>query len=136
MCRSTREQPIKILVVDDAATVVEQLTANLRGGGYDVVTAHDGLEAKLRLCEHPDIQLAIVDLHMPRMDGQELVEHIRNINGLEDRPIVVLTTDKAPANLDKAMSKGATGWILKPHDPERLLQAIERILDAASPAEP
>ncbi len=133
MSSAQPDERLKILVVDDAAAVVDQLSETLRSGGYDVVTAHDGLEAKHRLREHPSTKLAIVDLHMPRMGGQELLEHIRQIEGLEDLPIVILTTDKAPANLGKAMSKGATGWILKPHDPERLLQAIDRILGAAQP---
>ncbi len=125
-------QPVKVLVVDDAAALVEQLTTDLGDGGYSVVTAHDGIEAKLRLREHSDIELVIVDLHMPLMDGQALLEDIRGIEGLEDLPVVVLTTDKVPVNLGRAMSKGATGWILKPYDRERLLQAIARIVGGAS----
>ena len=126
---------LSVLLVEDNQELRDLLQEAISAWGYDSKTAVDGIGALEKLAEdHFDI--VITDIHMPRMDGQELVEHIRDINGLEDLPIVVLTTDKAPANLDKAMSKGATGWILKPHDPERLLQAIERILDAASPAEP
>ncbi|MGB1700426.1 MAG: response regulator, partial [Nannocystaceae bacterium] len=104
------------------------LSSELVAGGFDVISAADGVEAGVRLADHPDIALAIVDLHMPRMNGHQLIEQVRRDLGLKDLPIVMLTTDKGPDNLGRAVDTGATGWVLKPYDPERLLETIRRII--------
>lgn len=124
----SRGNGAKILIVDDARAVVDELSVELGRCGYDVVSAANGIEAQQRLREHPDTKLAIVDLNMPRMGGQELLEQVRRLEGLQHLPIVILTTDKASANLEKAMTGGATGWVLKPYDPERLLETIGKIV--------
>lgn len=117
-----------ILIVDDSDAVLEHLSGEFRKRGYAPLTARDGIEAQAQLAQAPDVSLAIVDLHMPNMNGQELLEHVRGIPGLEKLPVVILTTDRKPANLDRAVMSGATGWVLKPYEPERLIDTVGKII--------
>ena len=122
---------VRILLVDDSESMLQTLGKDFQAGGYTPVMARDGIEAKAQLERHPDIVLAIVDLHMPRMNGQELLEHVRTIPGLESLPIVMLTTDRNPANLDRAVKGGAVGWVLKPYLSDRLVETVGKIIRLA-----
>ena len=121
-----------ILLVDDSDAVLEHLSGEFLKRGYRPVTARDGVEAQALLAQHSDVSLAIVDLHMPNMNGQELLEHVRAIPGLEKLPVVILTTDRKPANLDRAVMSGATGWVLKPYEPERLIDTVGKIIQKSA----
>ena len=127
---TTKSDGTKILIVDDADAVLAHLSKALADAGFEPVVASDGVEAQAQLARHPDIRLAVVDIHMPRMNGQQLLEHVRSLEGFQDLPVVMLTTDRKPANLNRAMSTGATGWVLKPYDPERLIESFHRIIAA------
>ena len=72
--------------------------------------------------------LIILDLNMPRKDGREALREIKADRRLRRIPVVILTTDRKPANLDRAVMSGATGWVLKPYEPERLIDTVGKII--------
>jgi two-component system chemotaxis response regulator CheY len=98
----------------------------LRSAGYEVIEAGDGTEAVAKLSE--PIHLVITDLNMPKMDGIELIKHIRSGSNHKHIPILMLTTESQPAKKEAAKAAGATGWIVKPFRPEQLLAAVSRVL--------
>ena len=115
-----------ILTVDDSRTIRDMLMATLGAAGYDVVQAEDGVEALERLRNlKPDA--IVTDINMPRMDGFELIEEVRREGANQMTPILVLTTESEPDRKLRAKEAGATGWIVKPFNPEKLLDALRRV---------
>lgn len=116
-----------ILTVDDSRSMRMLLRATLAGQGYDVREAEDGQEA-LDWLETNEVDLIITDINMPRLDGFGLIERLRGENRRHvDRPILVLTTESSEEKKSRARNAGATGWIVKPFDPEKLLAAVRRV---------
>ena len=115
-----------ILTVDDSRTIRDMLKATLAGAGYDVVQAEDGVEALERLAESRPAAI-VTDINMPRMDGFELIEEVRRGAAHRATPILVLTTESEPDRKARAKEAGATGWIVKPFNPEKLLEALRRV---------
>ena len=115
-----------ILTVDDSASMRQAIAFSLRAAGYDVVEAIDGADAvgKLNL----PIQMVITDLNMPRMDGIELIKHIRTQSPKRAVPIVMLTTESQPAKKEAARAAGATAWIVKPFKPDQLLSVVKKVI--------
>ena len=117
----------KILTVDDSRTMREMLRHTLVGAGFEVVTAEDGADGIEKLREsQPDV--VITDINMPVMDGFEFIENVRKNEEYNRVPILVLTTESAPEKKQRAQSAGATGWIVKPFDPEKLTRAVNRVM--------
>ena len=115
-----------ILTVDDSRTIREMLKAALLDAGMEVYQAEDdvhGLEV-LETCE-PDV--IITDINMPRMDGFGFIEAVRGSGKHRAIPILVLTTESTDDKKDRARRAGASGWIIKPFDPAKLLTAINRV---------
>jgi len=117
---------LRILAIDDSRTMREMLKSCLSGAGFEVHTADDGLHGIERMGE-VDPDLVITDINMPRLDGFGVIEAIRGGQQRPRRPILVLTTESAPEMKDRARKAGATGWIVKPFDDDRLITAIRRI---------
>ncbi|WP_317055326.1 response regulator [Roseovarius rhodophyticola] len=117
---------LRVLAIDDSRTMRNLLGATLRDAGYEVDLAEDG-EDGLRHLEsfHPDV--VITDVNMPVMDGFGFIEAARSRQTDRVIPILVLTTETAPELKARARSAGATGWIVKPFDEEKLVWAIERV---------
>ena len=115
-----------ILTVDDSASVRQMVSFTLRSAAYDVAEAVDGCDALSKLSG--EIHLIITDLNMPKMDGIELIKHIRTNSKHRYVPILVLTTESQATKKQEAKSAGATGWIVKPFRPEQLLAVIQRLL--------
>jgi two-component system, chemotaxis family, chemotaxis protein CheY len=116
-----------ILTVDDSRSMRMLLRATLAGQGYTVSEAEDGQEA-LEWLETHEVDLVITDINMPRLDGFGFIEKLRGENRRHvDRPILVLTTESSEEKKDRARRAGATGWIVKPFDPEKLLAAVRRV---------
>ncbi len=115
-----------ILTVDDSPSMRQAVAFTLREAGFNVLEAGDGTEAVAKL--QPSIQLIITDLNMPKMDGIELIKHIRSGPACKHVPILMLTTESQPAKKEAAKAAGATGWIIKPFRPEQLLSAVNRVL--------
>ena len=116
-----------ILTVDDSRTMREMLKATLLGAGFEVVQAEDGVHGLevLEATSMPDVILT--DINMPRMDGFGFIEGVRRDQRYRAVPILVLTTEGEPEKKDRARRAGATGWIVKPVDPEKLINAIRRL---------
>jgi len=115
-----------VLAVDDSKPLLAMLKRCLEKGGHDVVSATDGLEALSQLREHsPDI--VITDLNMPNMNGLEFIEAARKEPVGSALPILLLTTETAPALKEKAREVRATGWLTKPFDPEQILGLVRQL---------
>ncbi|MDE2184130.1 MAG: response regulator [Alphaproteobacteria bacterium] len=116
-----------ILTVDDSRTMRDMLKLALSGAGHTVVQAEDGVHGVEVLAASPMVDVIITDINMPRMDGYGFIEHVRRKSSHKGTPILVLTTESEPAKKLRARDAGATGWIVKPFDPEKLLAAIRRV---------
>lgn len=117
---------ISILAVDDSLTIRNMLDLALRAAGYEVRLAEDGRDALAMLADYsPDA--IISDINMPNLDGFGLVEAVRAMARHRATPILVLTTEIAPELKARARAAGATGWIIKPFDAEKLVRALQMI---------
>lgn len=115
-----------ILTVDDSASMRMLLKATLTAQGFRIEAANDGNHGLERMLEvQPD--LLITDINMPGMDGFGLIEEVRKLPQFRGTPILVLSTEFAEDKKTRARSTGATGWITKPFDAERLASAIRRV---------
>ena len=98
----------------------------LTSHGFDVAQAEDG-EVALEWLALNEVDVVITDINMPRLDGFGLIERLRAGNRHRDRPILVLTTESSEEKKTRARQAGATGWIVKPFDPEKLVAAVRRV---------
>ena len=117
----------RILIVDDSRALRMLLGHNLRQGGYEVLEAGDGDEALEKLGGER-VDLVITDFTMPGMNGIELTRKIRTLPGCGEVPIVLLTTEDQEDRKKDGKSAGASGWIVKPFEPEQLLAVIREML--------
>ena len=99
----------------------------LRQGGFEVVEAEHGQDALNKL-QTMTVDLIITDLNMPVMDGITLIRNLRKQLALKSKPILMLTTEGLSSKKEEGKAAGATGWIIKPFDPEKLLQTIAKVL--------
>lgn len=116
-----------ILAVDDSASIREMVSFTLRRAGYQVIEAVDGQDG-LEKAKASAVSLVLTDHNMPRMDGLTLIRCLRAMPDYRTAPILMLTTESG-AEL-KAMGKaaGATGWLVKPFDPSRLIDVVKKVL--------
>lgn len=119
-------RPTRILTVDDSASMRALLRHALSGDGFEVAQAEDGVAA-LEWCETNQADVVITDINMPRLDGFGLIERLRAGGNHAERPILVLTTESSDEKKARARAAGATGWIVKPFDPEKLVAAVRRV---------
>ena len=120
------DQTTRILTVDDSASMRALLNHALTSQGFDVAQAEDG-EVALEWLALNEVDVVITDINMPRLDGFGLIEKLRQGNRHRDRPILVLTTESSEEKKARARAAGATGWIVKPFDPEKLVAAVRRV---------
>ncbi|MBS0394325.1 MAG: response regulator [Proteobacteria bacterium] len=116
-----------ILAVDDSASMRQMVNFTLKGAGYAVVQAVDGVEALEYARQHP-VDLVLTDVNMPRMDGITLVRELRALPSYRYTPMLVLTTESSQDKKMQGKQAGATGWIVKPFNPDQLLATIARVL--------
>ncbi|MFO1131494.1 MAG: response regulator [Hyphomicrobiales bacterium] len=117
---------LTILTVDDSRTMRDMLRMALADAGYRVVQAEDGLDG-LDVLRREEPQVVITDINMPRMDGFGFIEAVRRDAQHRAIPILVLTTESDDDKKQRARRAGATGWIVKPFDPAKLVAAIRRV---------
>jgi two-component system chemotaxis response regulator CheY len=110
-----------ILVVDDSATIRQQVSTVLAGAGFTTVEAADGHEGLAQLASNRDIALVVCDVNMPNMNGLEMVEIVKSKAENQALPIVMLTTEGQPSLIRRAKEVGALGWIVKPFDANQLV---------------
>ena len=116
-----------ILAVDDSASMRQMVNFTLTGAGYRVVQAADGVEA-LEYARANAVDLVLTDVNMPRMDGIALVRELRALPTYRYVPMLVLTTESSQQKKLQGKEAGATGWIVKPFNPDQLLATIARVL--------
>jgi two-component system chemotaxis response regulator CheY len=119
----------KILAVDDSATVRTSVKLVLERAGYEVELASDGEEALGKAKSASErFHLLITDLNMPKLDGIGLIKAVRAQPGYRFTPILMLTTESQADKKEEGKKAGATGWIVKPFQPDQLLAVIQRVL--------
>jgi len=116
-----------ILAVDDSASMRQMVSFTLRGAGFDVIEAEDG-QAGLERALEKDVNLLLVDQNMPRMDGISLVRELRKLPKYKSTPILMLTTESSDAMKSAGRAAGATGWLVKPFDPARLIEVVNKVI--------
>ncbi len=117
-----------VLVVDDSVSMRQMVSFTLTGAGYEVVEAGDGKEAVDKLNGGAKPNLVITDLNMPNMDGIALIKAIRGMAPHKFTPILMLTTESSDAKKKEGQGAGATGWVVKPFNPEQMLATIKKVL--------
>jgi len=116
-----------ILAVDDSASMRQMVAFTLKGAGYNVIEAADGQEA-LEKARGAKVDLVLTDQNMPKMDGITLVKSLRGLPSYNSTPILILTTESSDEMKAKGKAAGATGWLVKPFDPGKLLDVIKRVI--------
>jgi len=116
-----------VMTVDDSASMRQMIGVVLRGSGYEVVEAVDGLDALAKL-NGRELHLVLSDINMPNMDGLELTRRLRALPDWRFVPIVLLTTESHPEKKQEGKAAGATAWIVKPFNPEQLLAVVKKVV--------
>ena len=117
----------KILTADDSASMRQMVSFTLKGAGYQVVEAVDGQDA-LQKAQTEKADLVLTDVNMPNMDGISLVKQLRGLPDYKFTPILLLTTESALDKKQEGKAAGATGWLVKPFNPDQLLTTIKKVL--------
>jgi len=117
---------ITVLAVDDSRTMRDMIRLALTPAGFSVHVAEDGVDG-LEVLEGLEPDAIITDINMPRMDGFGFIDAVRSQEDHRATPILVLTTESAPELKMRARSAGATGWIVKPFDPAKLIKALQMV---------
>jgi two-component system chemotaxis response regulator CheY len=120
--------PSTVFIVDDSATILMSMEAILRKAGFTVAKAASGEEAVTKLQGGLKPNLIITDIHMPGMNGIDLIRKVRAMGGIQFVPILVVTTESQQAKRDEARAAKATGWLVKPVQPDDLLKVVKQIL--------
>jgi two-component system chemotaxis response regulator CheY len=120
----------KILIVDDSATVRQQVRVALSSAGFEIVEAGDGVEGLQVIAERDDLAAVVCDVNMPRMGGLEMLELMKARGKLPALPVLMLTTEGQPALVQKAKALGAKGWMVKPFKLEFLVATIRKLTTA------
>ena len=116
-----------ILTVDDSPSIRQMLAYVLTSNGYRVIEAGDGEEG-FALARATQADLVLTDQNMPKMDGIALIKALRGLPTYKKVPIMMLTTESSPDLKQQGREAGATGWMVKPFDPEKLLELLKKVL--------
>jgi two-component system chemotaxis response regulator CheY len=116
-----------ILAVDDSASMRQMVSFTLKSAGYNVVEAVDGQDAYEKAAGR-SFDLVLTDQNMPRMDGISLTRKLRENPQFKSTPILMLTTESSDQMKQAGRAAGATGWLVKPFDPNKLLEVIQKVI--------
>ena len=116
-----------ILAVDDSASMRQMVAFTLKGAGYGVIEAVDGMDA-LAKAKSGAADVVLTDVNMPNMDGIELIRQLRALPKYKFTPMLLLTTESGADKKAAGKAAGATGWLVKPFNPEQLLATIAKVL--------
>ena len=117
------------LTVDDSKTIREMVSFTLKNEGFEVIEAEDGQHA-ISVLGNQEVSVIITDLNMPNMDGLELIRNLRANPTYKFTPILMLTTEGDANKKQQGKDAGATGWIVKPFNPEKLIQVVNKVAAA------
>jgi two-component system, chemotaxis family, chemotaxis protein CheY len=128
MVRSLVEVLMKnVLIVDDAKSIRNEVTDVLTRAGYNVTEAADGTEALVYLAGQAPVNLVVLDVNMPGMNGLDVLDRIQLEHKARNIPILMLTTEAERVLVERAKKAGAKGWLLKPIKPELLISTVARL---------
>lgn len=116
-----------ILAVDDSGSLRQMVVFSLNAAGYQVIEAVDGEDA-LNKAQTQVVDLVLTDQNMPKMDGLTLIKSLRSLSSYQKVPILMLTTESSDEMKALGKAAGATGWLVKPFDPKRLLDVVQRVI--------
>jgi two-component system chemotaxis response regulator CheY len=116
-----------ILAIDDSASIRQMVAFTLKSSGYEVVDAVDGMDG-LDKAKAKSFNLILTDQNMPRMDGLTLIKNLRAMPQYKAVPILMLTTESSDAMKQQGRSAGATGWLVKPFDPQKLIEVVKKVI--------
>ncbi|SHM73312.1 response regulator [Rhizobacter sp. OV335] len=116
-----------ILIVDDSASMRQMVSFTLKSAGYTVVDAVDGQDAYEKTSSN-DFDLVLTDQNMPRLDGIGLTRKLRDNPKFKTTPILILTTESSDSMKQAGRAAGASGWLVKPFDPAKLIEVIKKVL--------
>lgn len=116
-----------ILIVDDSESIREVVKFTLENEGFEVLVGNDGKDA-LKFLDGRTLDMLITDLHMPEMNGIELIKEVRGKEEYKRIPILFLTTESQSQKKMEAKDAGATGWIVKPFVPAKLIAAVNKVM--------
>jgi two-component system chemotaxis response regulator CheY len=116
-----------ILAVDDSASIRQMVSFTLKSAGYEVVEAVDGQDG-MDKAKSRAVNLVLTDQNMPRMDGLTLIRNLRGMPQYATTPILMLTTESSDAMKSQGRAAGATGWLVKPFDPQKLIEVVRKVI--------
>lgn len=117
----------KILAVDDSGSLRQMVVFSLKAAGYQVIEAVDGQDG-LDKAKSGTYDLILTDQNMPRMDGLTLIRSLRSLPSYQSIPILMLTTEASAEMKAKGRAAGANGWLVKPFDPQRLVEVVKKVI--------
>ncbi|QSI75459.1 MULTISPECIES: response regulator [Niveibacterium] len=116
-----------VLTVDDSASIRQMVSFTLKSAGYDVLEAVDGMDGLEKAKGRP-VSLVLTDQNMPRMDGLSLIKQLRALPQYRSVPILMLTTESSDTMKQQGRAAGATGWLVKPFDPQKLIEVVKKVI--------
>jgi two-component system chemotaxis response regulator CheY len=116
-----------VLTVDDSASIRQMVSFTLKSAGYDVVEAVDGMDGLDKARSKP-FHLVLTDQNMPKMDGLSLIKTLRGMASYRSVPILMLTTESSDTMKQQGRAAGATGWLVKPFDPQKLIEVVRKVI--------
>lgn len=116
-----------ILAVDDSGSLRQMVVFSLKAVGYKVVEAVDGRDG-LEQARKQVFDLVLTDQNMPNMDGITMVRNLRNMAAYQKVPILILTTESSDEMKARGRAAGANGWLVKPFDPKRLIEVVQKVI--------
>jgi two-component system, chemotaxis family, chemotaxis protein CheY len=118
-----------ILAVDDSGSLRQMVAFSLKAAGYDVISAVDGQDG-LNKAKEKTVDLVLTDQNMPVMDGLTMITNLRSMSSYQKVPILMLTTESSDEMKAKGKAAGANGWLVKPFDPKRLIEVVQKVIGA------
>ncbi len=115
------------LVVDDSTSMRQMVTFTLQTAGFRTIEGSNGAEA-LKNSETAKVDLVVTDLNMPEMDGITLIKELRSRPDFKFTPILLLTTESQESKKQEGKSAGATGWMVKPFNPDQLMLIVNKLV--------
>ena len=116
-----------VLNVDDSPSIRQMVSFTLKSAGYEVIEAADGMDG-LDKAKAKAVNLVLTDQNMPRMDGISLIKSLRATPQYKSTPILMLTTESSDSMKSQGRAAGATGWLVKPFDPQKLIEVVKKVI--------
>jgi two-component system chemotaxis response regulator CheY len=121
--------PKKILIVDDSAAIRQSISFILQQEGYETIEAQDGLDGLSVAGSLQGVDLIITDVNMPNLDGIGFIRKLRELPAYKFTPILVLTTESQGSKMNEGKEAGATGWIVKPFNADKLIGIVRKVAE-------